>query len=274
MKLIHFTDIHLTAPGKTIAGRDPNENFERALAHCLADHADAEALIITGDLSDWGERDDYERLKDRLGHLPFPVHLCIGNHDDRDTFLTVFPDLADENGFVQTVFSVSQGRGITLDTWGPETHAGHFCERRLSWLDARLKEADEPVFLFMHHNPAPTGIAPMDRIMLQDADAFGDVVARHRDRIAHIFFGHCHLPLSGSFRGVPMSAPRGTNHAGWPSFGERHLLSSSDLPESYAVVLIDAQSVMVQMVEFGYSGPIRIEGSPDYADWDKETMAR
>ena len=36
MKLIHMSDIHLTAPGKTIGGRDPRLNFERALTGATA----------------------------------------------------------------------------------------------------------------------------------------------------------------------------------------------------------------------------------------------
>lgn len=52
-EVLHLTDIHLTTPGQSIAGRDPNANFEKALAHALANHGDAEALITTGDLSDW-----------------------------------------------------------------------------------------------------------------------------------------------------------------------------------------------------------------------------
>ena len=27
-------------------------------------------------------------------------------------------------------------------------------------------------------------------------------------------------------------------------------------------------------VVFGYEGAVRVEGSPDYADWDRATMAR
>ena len=274
MKLIQLTDIHLTTPGQTIAGRDPNANFDRALDHALAHHADAEALVITGDLSDWGEVADYMRLRDRIAEIPLPVHLCIGNHDDRPNFLKVFPDLADENGFVQKRLPLSHGTAILLDSWGPETHAGHFCATRQAWLDARLAEVEGPAWLFLHHNPMPTHLGPMDQIMLLDHLGFGDVVERHRTKIAHIFHGHCHLPLSGSVRGVPVSAPRGTNHAGWPSFGETEMLSASDLPEAYAVILTTPQTVTVHMVEYGYAGEIRIEGTPDYAAWDKATMQR
>lgn len=274
MKLLQLTDIHLIAPGQTIAGREPNENLKKALDHAITHHPDADALIITGDLSDWGDADDYKRLKEMLSQVPMPVHLCIGNHDERDVFLSVFPELADENGFVQSAFDLPLGTGLTLDTWGPQSHAGFYCETRLAWLDRQLSARDGKVWLFMHHNPVPLGIAPLDRIMLLDAEAFGETIARHAGKIGHIFHGHCHLPLSGSLHSVPFSAPRGTNHAGWPDFGAVANLSSSDLPESYAVILADEKSTMVHMVEFGYAGEIRREGSPDYADWDRLTMIR
>ncbi|WP_417669743.1 phosphodiesterase [Roseibium sp.] len=274
MKLLQLTDIHLTKPGETIGGREPNQNLQAALTHALSHHPDADGLMITGDLSDWGDKADYERLKDTLNGLDLPVHLCIGNHDERDVFLSVFPDKADDNGFVQAVVDLPVGTGLLLDTWGPDSHAGFYCETRQSWLDDTLSEVVGPVFLFMHHNPVPIGIAPMDKIMLQDADAFGQIVEKHATKIRHIFHGHCHLPLSGSLYGVPFSAPRGTNHAGWPDFGNEGNLSASDLPESYAVILADESSVMVHMVEYGYQGEIRREGSPDYADWNRLTMVR
>ena len=52
------------------------------------------------------------------------------------------------------------------------------------------------------------------------------------------------------------------------------MLSASDLPESYGVAFVGADYVTVHMVEFGYQGAIRTEGSPDFAMWDRETMQR
>ena len=150
MKLLQITDIHLTAPGKTIGGRDPNANFAKALAHATSHHPDAETLIITGDLSDWGEAADYARLKAQLADLPMPVHLCIGNHDDRQTFLNVFPEKESADGFVQQVVPLSMGYAILLDTWGPDTHAGHFCAARADWLSAQLEILEGPIWIFMH----------------------------------------------------------------------------------------------------------------------------
>jgi 3',5'-cyclic AMP phosphodiesterase CpdA len=274
MKLIHMSDIHLTTPGATIGGRDPRRNFERALAHILRDHHDAELMVITGDLSDWGDREDYRWLKAQLDSFPVPVRLCIGNHDNREAFLSVFPDLADENGFVQGVHDTSAARCLFLDTNQAQTHAGRYCDDRLQWLEARLGEHDGPFLLFMHHNPMPIHLAPLDSIRLLDDVVFRQLAARHRDRIRHVFFGHCHLPLAGSIAGVPVSSLRGTNHASYPLFSETNMLSASDLPESYGVVFFGEDYVTTHMVEFGYTGQIRVEGSPEYQDWNRETMVR
>ena len=274
MKLLHFTDIHLTTPGGTISGRDPNENFERALTHALRDHADAELLVITGDLSDWGERNDYLRLRARLDQLEIPVAVCIGNHDDRETFLSVFPEYEGDDGFVQNVRDTSAARCLLLDTWGPETHAGHYCQRRLQWLDGQLSEQDGPFLIFMHHNPIPTHIGPVDEIRLLDDVPFRELVGRHSAKIRHIFFGHCHLPMAGSTAGVPTTSLRGTNHAGIPVFSEPKMLCASDLPEAYGVAFIESDYVTIHMVEYGYTGAVRPEGSPNYADWNRANMQR
>jgi 3',5'-cyclic AMP phosphodiesterase CpdA len=274
LKFIHLSDIHLTTPGQSIHGRLPNENFDLALDHILKDHGDAAFMVITGDLSDWGDREDYERLEARLARFPIPAHLCIGNHDNRDTFLSVFPDLADKNGFVQERFDVAGHRGLLLDTWAPQTHAGRYCETRLNWLRSELESHPGPFFLFMHHNPIPTHIIPLDTIRLLDDGPFRALIGEYRERVRHIFFGHCHLPLAGSVAGVPTSSLRGTNHASYPTFSEPELLSSSDLPQAYGVVFAAPDYVTVHMVEFGYAGPLRIEGVPDYAAWDRTKVVR
>ena len=274
VKFLQLTDIHLTETGKTIAGRDPVANFKKAISHALENHGDAEFIVITGDLSDWGEKQDYELLRSIISDLTMPVHLCIGNHDDRGVFLSVFPEKEGAKGFVQDRFDMSHGTGFILDSWGKNSHAGFYCAQRCAWLDEQLSSLDGEAWLFLHHNPLPTGIAPMDEIMLQGAEAFGAIVKKHASKIRYIVHGHCHLPLAGELHGVPVYAPRGTNHAGWPSFGAKNLLSGSDLPEAYAVFQVSDLGTSICMVEYGYDGEIRSEGSPDYEEWNKLTMIR
>jgi Icc protein len=51
-----------------------------------------------------------------------------------------------------------------------------------------------------------------DRIAMAEAAAFTEVVTPYRARIRHVFFGHVHRPISGSWLGIPFSTLRGTNH--------------------------------------------------------------
>lgn len=257
MKLLLLTDIHLTEPGERIADRDPNANFDRALDHALAHHADAEAMIVTGDLSEHGRADDYRRLKARIAEVPMPVELLLGNHDERAAFLDVFPNLAGEGGFVQRVVALSLGHAVLLDTHEPGTDAGGFGGGRLDWLDRQLHALPGPVWLFLHHHPVPLGLPPLDRIMLLDHADFAATLKPHRGKIAHIFHGHSHLPLSGSLHGIPLSSGRGTNQALWPDFGEERRFNTVDLPEAYSVVIADGERTIVHMVEFGHRGEVR-----------------
>ncbi len=211
-KLIHLTDPHLTVPGKPLYGLDPAARFQAAIDHIATHNADAESMVITGDLTHWGEPEAFGFLRDGIQRLPFPVHLVIGNHDDRETFQTAFPDVAgDENGFVQYAVDTEIGHFLCLDTVLEGTHGGWYCQNRLDWLTRQLARADGPVYLFMHHPPFPVHLPRMDRISIAQADAVGDAILSS-GKVQHIFFGHVHRPISGAWRGIPFTTLFATNH--------------------------------------------------------------
>lgn len=82
------------------------------------------------------------------------------------------------------------------------------------------------------------------------------------------------MALSGAFRGVPFSAPRGTNHAGWPDFASPGHLAAADLNPAHGLAIVSDAGTMVHMIEHGYEGQVRREGPPDHADWNRPTMVR
>ena len=62
----------------------------------------------------------------------------------------------DENGFVQYEQDFNEKRFFFMDTNLEKTHQGHYCEKRIIWLEDRLKLAKKEkkhIYLFMHHNP-------------------------------------------------------------------------------------------------------------------------
>ena len=99
----------------------------------------------------------------------------------------------------------------------------------------------------MHHPPLALGIPSMDQFALREPEAFWAVIAPHRARIRHLFFGHLHRPIGGSWRGIPFSCTASPNHQ---VALDLVTLRGDDVPgcrepAGYAVILIDTDSVVV-----------------------------
>ncbi len=254
---LHLTDLHVTRVGAPpLYGLDPGERLAAAVADIARRHgpgsdAPAAFAVITGDLTHHGEPEAYARLRTILAGLPCPAHLMLGNHDERDAFRAAFPEAPlDDQGFIQQAFATAAGTFITLDTKIPATHAGGLCRARLDWLAARLGEDDAPVFLCLHHPPYRVGITAMDTIPLRDADALAEVIAPYRARIRHLFHGHLHRPIAGSWRGIPASSLRGMSHQVALDFASRQNTPGSHEQPAYAVVRATAEDVVVHSHDF------------------------
>ena len=257
LSFLHVTDLHVTPEGAPLLyGLDPGLRLQHAVADMAARHgpgsaAPVEFLVVTGDLTHHGEPLAYARLGGILDALPFPVHLLIGNHDDRAAFVAAFPGTPrDAAGFIQQALATPAGLFLMLDTNEPGTHAGRLCAVRLEWLAAQLAEGDADVLLFLHHPPFRVGIAEMDRIPLLDAAALWAVLAPHAPRIRHIFHGHLHRPLSGSWHGIPFSSLRGTAHQVALDLSEQTTVPGSQEPPAYALVRVSDEGVVVHTHDF------------------------
>jgi Icc protein len=199
--IAQITDVHVGfEPG------NPNElncqRFEQMLRHLHEGPNRPDLLVISGDLTDNGDAESYQRFADAIKPCAFPVHLGLGNHDLRDNFSAQFPLVPTVSGFVQYVVELDGLRLIMLDTLEIGRHAGAFCDIRANWLRDRLMEApDVPTIIIMHHPPIEIGIEWMT------TDASEPWVARFADviddfsNIKGILCGHIHRPISANWRG-------------------------------------------------------------------------
>lgn len=246
MKIIHLTDLHLAAPGELVWGLDACERAGRVLDDIARWHGDAAFCVISGDLANDGDPRAYRWLGGRLADFPLRTFLMVGNHDERAAMRAGLPGVMDDGqGFVQGVHATPEGVFLFLDTLkDPTVTSGQYCAARQAWLRARLAEAaGRPVFVFMHHPPFDIGIARMDRIKLEEADAFAGTIAGHDVR--HIFFGHVHRPVFVSWRGIPCTALPGTSHQ--IPLVEETAGPFTVEPPMYAAVLIRDGGVIVNM---------------------------
>lgn len=254
MKLYLMSDLHLAAPGETSKSLDTPGRLDAALDELRRHHSDADLCIVLGDLADHGPIPAYQALRDRLSSLPMPVRLLLGNHDDRENFRAVFPEMpCDPNGFVQSVLDTPEGRLVFLDTHQPDTAAGVLCEHRLDWLAARLSEArDRPVYLFMHHPPFEIGMV-IDTLRLGSPQRLRAVLDTHPD-VRQIFAGHTHRPCSGLWQGLPFANIGATHYnvgislTGTPGPIPRYLF-----PITAAVALIRDGDVVVHQADVSHT---------------------
>jgi len=241
MRFVHVSDMHIRPTGKPLYGLRPGERFRLALADITREWPDAAFVAITGDLVQGGAEAGYADLRDALSTLKCPFHLVVGNHDRRDALQTVFPELVtDDNGFVQYVFETEAGNFIALDTLNVGRHDGLLCDARLDWLESRLDEiGDGPCYILMHHPP----------FRITGRDRFRDLIVANDVR--HLFYGHLHRPMHGSWAGVPFSCVRGTNHQLARDMGRRSKKPlGSHEAAAYAIVRIEDDLVVVHEQNF------------------------
>ncbi len=208
MLIAQMTDIHIGFEPEARPEELNRTRFRAVLDRLAKQPNPIDLLLLTGDITDRGDRESFEKTAELLGELDMPVKALVGNHDTREELLNAFPDTATTaDGFIQSAFVQEGLLVIMLDTLEPGRHGGAFCESRAAWLaDTLAANPDVPVVIFMHHPPVISGIAWMDP---DPADKWlkrlCEAVSGHEARIMAIHCGHLHRQLSARFCGIPVS---------------------------------------------------------------------
>jgi len=244
MKLLLFTDLHL-GRGRS---RAQDDVLRAGLAHAMAAHADADHIVMLGDLADKGAVEDYEVLREALADLSVPFTLLMGNHDNRAAFCQVF---GHASGPVQQAFQVGGVPCYALDTLDPGKVGGSLSGGRLEWLDAELARAVTPGFVFLHHPPRCLHLPAFDREGLKERDRLAQVLAQRRERVLGVFFGHCHMPISATIAGVPALGLPALAHQSRPVFTELRYATDDHAAPGYGVLMTDALGFVLHRVALG-----------------------
>lgn len=246
LKFVVMSDLHLVPEGGHSKGLDTAERFARAVESVNRDHGDAAFCILAGDLTDLGEPEAYARLRAIAADIAMPVHLMLGNHDHRPTFLAEVPEaVTDPAGYVQASIDAGGHRIVMLDSTEPGVVGGVLCQARIDWLAAELDAAaDRPVIVILHHHVNPL-LMPVDRIRLAEPERLVAVLRRHPD-IRMVLAGHVHRTTAATWHGLPFATLSGNHYpvsAQLP--GMPGSQRSFEGPAQYAVVLADADGCLV-----------------------------
>ena len=204
--LLQLSDTHIREPGRLAYGRlDTAPYLRQAVAAIGRLPQRPDAVVITGDLTDFGHAAEYDHLRTLLQPLTMPVYLMPGNHDDRNQLRASFPEhrYLGRAGFVQYSVAIGGLQLIALDTVVPESEEGSLCAERLSWLAAELEtHRQHPVVVAMHHPPFQTLIGHMDEIGLLSGAAELEALLAQYPNVERVICGHLHRAIQVSFAGT------------------------------------------------------------------------
>lgn len=214
--LAQVTDMHIKAGGK-LSYRivDTEASLERCIAHLMNLPQVPDAVLFTGDLTDFARAEEYDNLARILAPLPMPIFLMPGNHDDPDLMREKFPAhgyMRQRTGKLDYVIDQFALRIVALDSTVPRKPGGHIDEAQLEWLDRTLAaEPRKPTIVALHHPPFWTGIGHMDRMALDNPHALEAVIAKH-PQVERVIAGHLHRPIVKRFGGTVASTSPSPSH--------------------------------------------------------------
>lgn len=253
MKIVWMTDPHLLPEGKRLLGHDCAMRLRMAVDYINQYHSDADFCVISGDLTDGGDVASYQLVDEIMSGCEVPTLSIPGNHDDRAIMRAQlsFPENIDAE-FIQYSIIKNGYRLVFLDSVQDNKAEGILCEKRLNWLESELSTHKElPTFVFCHHPPGKLFLPMQDQVQDNYGDKLLDILCA-AGNIRHLFFGHVHRPVSGSFRGLNFTALQSTAIQAplpYPAWDWDTFVPAEEAP-AVGVVYLSTDSVVVHFHAF------------------------
>jgi 3',5'-cyclic-AMP phosphodiesterase len=206
--LVQLTDLHLVAEGaEHPSGVDTAALLERALRTVEDSGISPTALILTGDLTEHGLPEEYERVRaivepaaERLGA---PVRYAAGNHDERAALREHLLGEPASTDPLDHAVQVGDLRVVVLDSTVPGHAHGTLEPAQLDWLREQLAEpAPAGTVVALHHPPLPSAVPLAAAIPLVHRAELAAAIAGSDVRL--VLAGHTHVASAGTCGGVPV----------------------------------------------------------------------
>lgn len=194
-----FSDIHLAADRGLVArGINMTDHFQTASAELLKVEKRPAGFFVAGDCAfNSGESADYAVVGDLLAPIRaegIPVHLALGNHDNRERFWEALKgEAGDAKPFPSRQTAMIKSARVNwfiLDSLEKTLSTpGLIGEEQLAWLAKSLdKERHKPAIVMVHHNPGTTAHVGG----LKDTAQF-QAILQPRKQVKACIFGHTHF---------------------------------------------------------------------------------
>jgi hypothetical protein len=217
-----LSDIHIAADANLIHGNvNMTRNLRLVTEEVVARPEPVSGVLISGDLAyKSGEVADYAAVLGLLRPMRehgLPIHLALGNHDQREHFWTTLPDdkstLVNPPARQTAIVRTRHANWFVLDSlMVTGASPGILGGVQRAWLARALDQnTDKPALIVVHHNPALPGamgsplersaqsmgiLRPLDSLLgaaasLEDTTELLEIL-RPRRHVKAWFFGHTH----------------------------------------------------------------------------------
>ncbi len=231
MKIIHISDLHI---GET---KDNPKILDKLIEE--VNDQNAEAIFITGDLTDEGLAKEYDGVLSIIKRFKKMPYVVPGNHDARNDGLELFKEHFHAPPFAEYIKTLD-ATAIGLNSTLPDTNEGMIGEQQMGWLKKILPGARGEKILYMHHHVLPVPHTGRERNILYDA---GDILQIAKDyKVNLILSGHKHQHHVWLL-GDTVIANAGTAYANKLILHNRH---------SYNIITVSENKITVELKEVGF----------------------
>jgi len=198
-RIFLLSDTHIAADrDKAERGTVIYRNMEQVCAELLAEETHAGHVIINGDCAHRsGESADYAVLLELLKPVReagYPVHMNMGNHDQRERLWKAFTDTEPARAAVEgrhiTLLKTPRAHVFMLDSLDVTNKTpGVLGEAQLAWLSKSLDAAvEKPAIVMVHHQlddrPVINGLTETKALL---------EILQPRKQVKLLMYGHTHL---------------------------------------------------------------------------------
>ena len=194
MKIVQITDSHLYRdPAQRLFGLiNTNDTLLDVIAMVKKENPDL--VIASGDLSEDGSKESYQRLRQYLTALNCDVYTIYGNHDhpaNFDQYLiggNIKKTKIFKNDFLTLLF---------INSFKENSHGGYVSEDELLELENALKNHDNCILVIHQHFSPLRDIEPktenlIDRYILENGQQLIDIITPYKSKIKFCITGHVH----------------------------------------------------------------------------------
>src|SRR5690242_266308 len=137
LRIAQISDLHIKPPGTLAYGRvDTARALERCVAALNAFEPAPDFVVVSGDLADTPNAEEYDHLKQLFAPLKLSFAAIPGNHDDRELMRAAFPhaSYASPSGALNQKIELGELDLVLLDSSVPRKPHGELDTPTLQWL--------------------------------------------------------------------------------------------------------------------------------------------